>query len=224
MRWLNKILGNNIPAHYRDYASQCNAKAVLSQPLAEARFVVFDTETTGLNPKTDRILSIGAVAVQGFSVLVEDSFEAYVKQEFTKNHSIAIHEITPGSAAMAAPEQLVLEEFIAYIGPSVLIGHYVDFDFAMVNNATKRSLDLPLQNRKYDTMKLLQRTDNHFAQPGLHRADDLELGALCQRYNIPQTGRHTAIGDALATALLFAKHLKKLEKRGVKTVGQLLSR
>ncbi len=224
MRWLNQIFGTKIPAQYRDYADQCRAKAVLSQPLAEARFVVFDTETTGLNPKTDRILSIGAVVVRGFSVLVDDSFEAYVKQEFSKNQSIAIHEITPGSAALAAPEQLVMEAFIKFIGPTVLIGHYVDFDFAILNNATKHGLALPLQNRKYDTMKLLQRTDNHFAQPGLHRAGDLELGALCQRYNILQTGRHTAIGDALATALLFAKHLKRLEKRGVKTVGQLLSR
>jgi len=223
MYWLKHLFGPKTPEHYSNYAALCRAQSVLSQPLAQARFVVFDTETTGLNPKTDRILSIGAVAVRGFSVITNDYFEANLQQEFSKNQSIPIHEITPGSAAKAVPELTVLDEFIKYIGGSVLIGHYVDFDFAMLTHATERGLGLAIQNRKYDTMQLLKRTDNHFAQPQLHRAADLELAALCRRYNIPQTDRHTAVGDALATALLFIKHLKRLEKRGVKTVGQLLN-
>jgi DNA polymerase-3 subunit epsilon len=117
-----------------------------------------------------------------------------------------------------------MDRFVNYLQGSIIIGHYVDFDFKMLSEACKRNLGFALQNQSYDTMQLLKRTDNHFAEASLHKAEDLGLDSVCTRFNIPINDRHTAMGDAFATALLFARQLKKLEHRGVKTVKDLLRR
>ncbi len=193
-------------------------------PLKEARFVVLDTETTGFNITSDRILSIGAVGVRQYNVQSADVFEVSIQQQFQKNDSIAIHEITPGIAARATPAAQVFKDFITFIGGDVIIGHYVDFDYQMLSAACKRHLGVGLYNKKYDTMQLLKRTENHFAFTNLHQPEELQLDHVCERFSIPISDRHTAMGDALATALLFMRQLKKLEKRGAKTVGDLLKR
>ena len=222
MNWFSKK--NSIPTEYKWYSEACEKKAVLSQPLSACRFVVLDTETTGLNPKTDRILSIGAVAVKNFSVDVSDSFETLVKQDQKQSDSIAVHEITPGVSAKADLPKDVMERFLQFLGGSVIIGHYVEFDHTILSESCKRQLGFGLANQQYDTMQLLRRTDNHFAYSNLTKPGDFELENVCNRFNIPIADRHTAMGDAFATALLFTRQLKKLQKRGIKTVGELLKR
>ncbi len=224
MSWFNPFQKDTIPAEYSAYAQAVENKKLRGQTLGETRFVVLDTETTGLDPKKDRILSIGAIAVKGNTIVVDDSFEAYLKQDFGKNDSIAVHEITPGSAANAREAKQVMKDFINYVGGSIIIGHYVDFDFQILSESCLRNFGFRLKNKRYDTMQLLKRTDNHFAYTNLHKAEDLNLENVCNRYHLPIDDRHTAIGDAMATALLFTRQLKKLQHRGVKTVGELLKR
>lgn len=213
-----------VPEAYQWYAQKCANKNLLKQGIADTRFIVLDTETTGLNPKTDRILSVGAVAVRNYAYSPEDTFEAYLKQEHFNNESIAVHEITPGKSAAAEMPEAVMGKFIDYIQDAVIIAHYVDFDFNILSEENKRRLGFALKNKKYDTMWMLKRADTHFANPSLIKSGDLGLDALCERYSIPVKGRHTAIGDAHATAQLFMRLLKKLEHRGIKTLGDLLRR
>ncbi len=224
MNWFSALKGEKIPEQFADYAQSVADRSLLKKPLAEARFVVLDTETTGLDPKKDRILSIGAVAVSGYSASVADSFEAHLKQDFDKNETIAVHEITPGSSAQAELPKAVLADFIHYLKGDIIIGHYVDFDFKILSESCKRNLGFGLKNKRYDTMQLLKRTDTHFRFENLNKPEDWGLDKICERFQIPISDRHTAMGDAIATALLFARQLKKLEKRGVKTVGELLKR
>ncbi len=215
---------NVIPSEYAWYEKACDKRSVLKQRIDECRFVVLDTETTGLDPRTDRILSIGAVGVQNFSVNVADSFETLLKQDHRNAESIAVHEITPGVSAQADLPKDVLDKFLHYLQGSVIIGHYVEFDHAILSESCKRQLGFKLANQQYDTMQLLRRTDNHFAYNNLNKPGDFELENVCNRFNIPIADRHTAMGDAFATALLFTRQLKKLQKRGIKTVGELLKR
>ena len=79
-------------------------------------------------------------------------------------------------------------------------------------------------NKTYDTVNLAKRVDTHFSQPGLFNNKELSLESLCERYAVEINDRHTAMGDAMATALLFIKLIKKLEKRGIKNGKQLLSK
>ncbi len=74
----------------------------------QVRFVVLDTETTGLNPRTDRIITIGAVAVQNGEMRLDDSFEALLK--VTQNtSSVTVHGVTRDESRMGMEEPQALE-------------------------------------------------------------------------------------------------------------------
>lgn len=216
--------GVRMPENYRWYADACADPNFRNKNINEIRFVVADTETTGLNAKKDQILSIGAVAVQNFSVMLADSFDARLQQQYFNNESIAVHEITPGSSANASDAGEVMTQFINYLQGAVFVAHNVKFDYQILSETLKRMLGFGLQNLFYDTMWLLPRVDDHFRHVSLVKPADFNLESLCRRYHLPIADQHTAVGDSLATAILFARLLKKLEMRGVRTLGDLLKR
>ena len=76
---LNWFKRKKYPAYWEDYLHHFVKTNELN--IESTRFVVFDTETTGLNPGEDRILSIGCVAVVGNTINISDIFEIYIKQD-----------------------------------------------------------------------------------------------------------------------------------------------
>jgi len=213
----------NLPSTFKWY-EKCLEQNHNKKALNEIRFVVIDTETTGLNPATDRILSIGAVEVINYNIVIDNSFETVLQQQHNNTSAIHIHEITPSTSALGAEKKQVFHDFLTFIDDSILIGHNIGFDFAILNHAYQRSFGFSLLNKTYDTVNLIKRVDTHFSQPGMFNSAELSLESLCERYAVEINDRHTAMGDAMATALLFTKLLKKLEHRGIKNGKQLLSR
>ena len=194
----------NYPLFWKNYLKKFKQK----QPknFENTRFILFDTETTGLDIKSDRILSIGAIAIFANSIDVADSFEIYVKQEAFKAETVEIHGILKEGKLAKLSEAEAMENFIDYIGNAVLVAHHTAFDIEMINAALKR-LELPkLKNKTIDTgilyKKLEGKKDSHF-----------NLDVLCEEFNIPKHDRHTAAGDAFITALLFLKILATLKKQ-----------
>ena len=182
-----------------------------SQPntIENTRFVVFDTETTGLETSTDRILSIGAISIFNNVIDVSDNFEVYLKQNEFKSETVEIHGILKEGNLLKLTEAEALEQFINYLGNAVLVAHHTAFDIEMINAALKR-LNLPnIKNKSIDTgmlyKKLDGKKDTHFS-----------LDVLCNEFNIPKHDRHTASGDAFITAIAFLKIVSKLkQERGV---------
>ena len=193
----------NYPSFWKVYLSIFKQK----QPniIESTRFVVFDTETTGLNTKTDKILSIGAVAIFDNTIDVSDNFEVYLKQNEFNPETVEIHGILKEGELIKITEENALEQFINYLGNSVLVAHHAAFDIEMINEALKR-MNLPkLKNKSIDTgilyKKLEGKKNAHFS-----------LDKLSDEFNISKHDRHTASGDAYITALLFLKILSKLKK------------
>lgn len=213
-----------IPEKFKYYELACKTYNQKNTPINEVRFVVIDTETTGLNPKTDRILSIAGVEIVGNKIDVNQSFEFYIKQNYTHHQSVAIHEITPGASALANNEERVLEQVLQLINGAVIIGLNVDFDYSILSQAYHRQFGFGLKNKMYDLLKMLPRADSHFAHNEFLKPQDLSLDAICSRFRVPINDRHTAAGDALATALVFLKLMSKLENRGVNRLAHLLNR
>lgn len=214
--WFKKAPTNPAPEYWPDYLSAV-AEAKQGQGAATRRFVCFDTETTGLNPKEDRLLSIGAVAIQGEQIDLADSYECYVNWEMTKDKekdTIPIHGILPTDSMDQIPATQAVAQFVEYIGGATLVGHHVAFDVAMVNQFLKTTYGLALKNPTLDTAQLARRLD------GRHRGDfspiPYDLDTLCQRFHIADHDRHNAAGDAFITAILFLKLRQRLAKRGVK--------
>jgi len=168
------------------------------------RLVVFDCETTGLDFKKDVILSIGALAIVNFRIILKDSFECFITQENYKSNQIAIHGILKEGKTEKISESEAVISFLKYIKNAVLVGHHISFDIAMINAALKK-MGLPkLKNKSIDTDALFQKYKS--LSPEQHTT----LDALCEAFKVPKSDRHTASGDAYLTALVYLKLKAKM--------------
>lgn len=193
----------NKPLFWRNYLKLFKQKQV--RTISETNFIIFDTETTGLDIKTDYILSIGAVSLKNNIIDVAQGFEIYLQQDKFNHESVKIHGILKEGHHKKLSEKEAIEAFINYIGNAVLIAHHAAFDVSMVNIALKRMKLGTLKNKVIDTgilyKKLTGKKNNHF-----------NLDVLCKEFNIQKNDRHTAAGDAFITAQLFLKILSKLKQ------------
>ena len=179
--------------------------------VGEVRFVVLDSETTGLDPRKDRLISIGAVAVQNGQILLDDSFEAMLKVAYNAS-SVLVHGITRDEARGALDEPEVLPMFLDYLKDGVIVGHHIGHDISTFNVAYERHFGFQLRNRFLDTMDLTLHLERSGAFAGQEEFRQFSLDALCARFGIKPHDRHTAPGDAFLTAQVFLKLLRLGEK------------
>ena len=193
MSWLSWFQSKDYPEFWEEYLTTCRQKS-------SETYVAFDCETTGLNPKVDRILSIGAVKFSKERIFIKDNKEWIIQQEQQNTESIKIHGILPSTSTEALfSEEEAIKEFLNFIGNSILVGHHINFDCAMVNEALKRLGAGRLKNSKKDTNSLYK-SKGHFAHE-----QNFSLDKLCEVFDIKSSNRHTALGDAYITAMIFQR-------------------
>ncbi|MFK7981353.1 MAG: PolC-type DNA polymerase III [Saprospiraceae bacterium] len=228
MNWFKKLFKQKITPlpdtpYWQAYQQSFESGYTQKTPIRAVRFVVLDTETTGLDAKKDKILSIGAVAVKDQKIIVADRFEYYLKQVYTaQGESIKIHGILPKHNLNGLAPKEVLILLLAYLQDSVIVGHHIGFDFAVLNRAFQEHLGGQLHNQLLDTNYLAKRIKSPFYKMNVGQNQNFSLDALCEQYGVPIYDRHTASGDALITALLFLKLMGRLEKKGVSNWGSLI--
>jgi DNA polymerase-3 subunit epsilon len=189
----------------------------LKGPWISERFVIFDTETTGLDPREDHAVSLGAVSMTGGRIALGDTFDRIIAADaHPSRDSIVVHGLTPGKIANGHQPHDVLSDFLLWTGNAVLVAHHSAFDLTMLNRIAVPLCGAPIQNLVLDTAHLARHTDR---RRGGHRYD---LDSLLDRYDIPHSGaRHTALGDAMFTARLLQKLLKHFAARGINTLAEL---
>ena len=196
------------PEFYKAYAAQFSKTNTAD--FDTARFIIFDTETTGTNAREDRMLSIGALALTGNQINLASSFELYVKQDMFSEEAAAIHGILRENRKYKkVTEEEAVKAFLKFIGTGILVGHHVGFDVGIINYALKRLGAPKLKNKFTDTGVLYKRTVHlvNITNPDkVYTLDD-----LCEGLNISRTDRHKAMGDAYITALAFLKILSRLK-------------
>ena len=191
-----------------------------NEPLDQIPFVVLDTETTGLNPERDRILSIGALRLQDGRILVRDAMELYLQQEHFNSASVPIHGILRDDMHARVPEAEALRQLVGYIGDAVIVGHHISFDMAVLHRAMMRHGVRPPGNPCLDTGLLYRKT--LLKTPLLRKKEFYTLDDLARRFDLPCTDRHPALGDAFLTAMALAHILELLRAKGIITRKQLL--
>jgi len=182
------------------------------------RFVALDTETTGFDYENDRILCIGAVAIQNNKILVSDSFEVYIKQDVFNKETVKIHGIRKNGTEIKVSEEEALIAFLDYLDDAIIIAHHTKFDMTMINNALKRLNVGPIQSKQLDTNYIHKKiaTEDRFKKL-------FSLDELCEIYNVKKHDRHTALGDALITAYIFLKLTFKYKKNNVLNLTELIN-
>jgi DNA polymerase-3 subunit epsilon len=202
------------PKFWQEYLAHFTASK--KPDLQSVRFVVFDTETTGLNPKEDRVLSIGCVGIKAARIKVADQLECYLKQEYFNPDTVKIHGLLKDGNKIKMDEEEAVMKFLDYIKDAVLVAHHAAFDIAMINYALKR-MNLPkLKNKVLDTGHLFRKTRIDTSKA------HFSLDNLSKRFNIPLHDRHTASGDAYITAILFLKLLAHFNRNGNLKLSDLL--
>ena len=200
--WFTKKI---YPDYWYDYIKHFKGQEEIN--LQNTRFVIFDTETTGLNIQSDRILSIGAISITDNVMYVADSLDVYVKQDKFNSDSVEIHGLLKEGNLKKLNEEEAIIQFLKYIKGSVLVAHHAAFDLAMINNALQR-MQLPkLINKSLDTGLLIKKTKFH-----QQNKEHYSLDSLCEIFKIKMHDRHTAAGDAYITGIIFLKILSALKK------------
>ncbi len=176
-------------------------------------FTVFDTETTGLDPRMNRIVEIGGIRFDArgisarFNVLVNP--DTYMPSEVSR-----INGITDAMLAGQPKAASVIPDFLRFIGDSVLIAHNAPFDMSFINEELLRLKFPPLRNRVLDTIQFAKDTF-----PGLPK---YKLQDLAVRFGIETVDAHRAEDDARVCRELFLVCLEKLKEKNPKLVEAAL--
>jgi DNA polymerase-3 subunit epsilon len=181
-----------------------------SRPLRSLTFVVFDTETTGLSPLNDAIVSVAGVRIVNGRILTGETFNRLVNPgRPIPEASTLIHRITDDMVRDRPPIAVVLPQFKTFVGEAVLVAHNIAFDLSFLKTHEETS-GVRFDNPVLDTMLLSATLYEH--------TDDHTLDGLARRFGIEVRDRHTALGDAVVTAAALVAMFDGLERRGVRTL------
>lgn len=192
-------------------------------PISELPIIVLDAETTGMDARKDRLISLSAVVVRGREVLLNRSFDALVRNPYGQEGRTAaqVHGILASESARGEDEVEVIFHFLEFIQGHWLAGHFIGHDIGILDAILKKAGCPPLQNRVLDTATLYRRWQQGPLPPEIPENMPISLDHLCRELNVPVQDRHTAAGDTLMTALVLIRLLGKLEKRGILLVKDL---
>ena len=179
------------------------------EPAPAEEWVALDCETTGLNVKTDDIIAIGAVRIQGNRIMTSDRLELLVRPEKRRlsADSVRIHRLREQDVAQGVSADEAMMKLMHFIGSRPLVGYYLEFDLAMINRVLFPMLGMGLPQSKIEVSALYY--DHKFQQLPQHaRANsviDLRFGSLMKDLDLPLWPAHDALNDAIMAALAFIK-------------------
>jgi DNA polymerase-3 subunit epsilon len=196
-----------------------------SIPLANAHFVVVDTELTGLDEKRDSIVSIGAVRMNNGAIDIGGAFYRVVSPRTEmKADSVVIHEIMPSEVQSEPEIGAVLGDFLEFCGSRPMIGHFVSIDLSFLDREIKRAGRGGFTPAAIDTFSLYEwlRKREVGRECFVTPLAGYRLYDIVRCFGIPVNSAHNALMDAFMTAQLLQRFLPLLAEAGVKNLGDLL--
>ncbi len=166
-------------------------------------YVCLDCETSGLNPKKDEILSIGAVHIKDNKILMSKTFNIFLKpSKNIDSESIKIHHIRPIDLENGIEPQKAIFQLLEFIGSRTIVGYYIEFDIAIISRYTQEFIGIKLPNKTIEVSSMYYKTRRKSSYYGLV---DLKFNTILKNLNIPNFGKHDALNDAIMTSIIFLK-------------------
>jgi DNA polymerase-3 subunit epsilon len=183
-----------------------------------ARFVVVDVETSGLDPRRDRLLAIGAVAVEAGRLRPGEGYDVTVHNPVpSARANILVHGISPDAQTAGLAVDVALMGFLELARHDVLVAFHAGFDQAVLQRALREQLGIRLPNLWLDVAYLAPALVPE-TRPGNRNLDD-----WLAHFDLRAHSRHNAAYDAYATAELLLILLARATRAGITSVGQLLA-
>lgn len=177
----------------------------------DADYVVFDLETTGFSPETNRIIEIGAVKVQNGKIV--DKFSTFVNPQVPI--PFRIEQLTSINDSMVIDAPVIadiLPEFMKFCEGCVMVAHNADFDMSFIKKNCQR-LGIPCKPTIVDTVALAR-----VLLPNLNR---FKLDTVAKALGVSLENHHRAVDDAGCTAEIFVKFIEMLRERGMSTLDEV---
>lgn len=177
--------------------------------VSDLRLLALDLETTGLDPSTDHILSVGFVPIDGRQVVLSGAEHLLCRADVEVGQSAAVHGITDDALAGGIDLRTLVERVAAALTGRVLLAHHAAIETGFLSAACERELGVPLPMTAVDTMELQSRVLRS------HAGEDLPPGALRlstarAHVGLPRYAAHEALTDALACAELYLAQVDRL--------------
>ncbi|WP_167577716.1 exonuclease domain-containing protein [Ammoniphilus sp. YIM 78166] len=185
----------------------------LKTPLSALKVAGIDSETTGFSPEHgDEIISLAAARWSGGTA--DEPFHSYVSIQADIPHMVSkLTGITLEHLHQAPSLEKVIPEFFNYIGSSVLLGYFVGHDIKFINYFLWKKHRTRITHRVLDLYGIMPLLDSNLEHANFDEA--------CQHYGVVNSGRHTALGDALAVIDLWNHIVRDLEHQEIVTLEHL---
>jgi DNA polymerase-3 subunit epsilon len=193
-------------------------------PLDSARFVVLDTEFTSLDQRSNRLLSVGAIVMQGSRIKMGDQFYRVLNPGVEVPAStVVVHKLRPHDVEKGEQPEQALKALREFIANSVLVGHFAKIDLDILNKEMAAS-QAAIDNPSVCTAKVHRwiLSKGPYSEDLFHRLENVSLAQLALYYKIEFHEAHHAMEDAFVTARLWQRLLHELEKHNVRTLRDLL--
>ena len=171
-------------------------------------WVALDCETTGLNVRSDEIISIAAVRICGSRVMTSERLELLVRPERRISAaSVRVHQLREQDVVQGIAPEAALMRLMQFIGSRPLVGYYLEFDLAMIDRAVFPLLGMGLPQPRNEVSAMYY--DYKYRQLPRHLRDnpriDLRFATLMNDLGLPLRNAHDALNDAVMAALAFVK-------------------
>ena len=219
----SKNYASHLPEWWKDYMKETE-KINFNQRAESFEFKVLDLETTGLDVDEDRIISVGLIPILNYEMFPGKAYHTLVYQDHFKKDSVSIHGLTMDDLKSGITEESFLETIIPELAGTVIVGHHIGFDIAMINKSLNRHWGCKLVNPVLDTAMMYKRCfpikfvyDKYINQVPT-------LDEIASEFELAFHDRHSAMGDAAITGVIFMKLLRKLQHLKVQTLKELLEK
>ena len=173
----------------------------------DGEWVTVDCETTGLDVRHDRIISIAAVRIVGNRLLTSQRLELLVRPERAMTaENVRVHRLREQDVALGIDAAQAMRRLMDFIGSRPLVGYYLEFDVAMLNREIWPLLGLRLPQPKIEVSALYYDYRNRQLPAHLRGGTiDLRFATMMNELGLPLRAAHDALDDAVMAGLAFVK-------------------
>lgn len=212
--WINNRLTGPAEHHNLDHLPA--PRTAGGQHLENLRFIVLDLETTGLNPAKDKVIAIGAVAIDRLAIPLSDQFDLILRRpELDISDTVHIHGIGTEALTHGHETRDALLRLLEWMNGDPILAFHSAFDRKFLQKALRQQLGYTQNHEWLDVAELMPAffTD---ARESIKRLDN-----WAEYFGLEIAARHHAAADALATAELSLIAFREARRQGVETLGQL---